>query len=163
MLQQTYSYPIENIQSQSMTILFGLDDEERHILAELGYRAKSFVSYLGKTLTARIQEFVRLNTGYSYNSEDMQLFLQDWFLQLFQCREEKFIGFQEYFAPIPVNFIIIGIDIILAYGHKVIQFSINPQKSAEAFYKALAIKIANDQLQTQVEDAHYYSEIILLD
>ena len=164
MVLQIISYDFDEIlPTQTLTNIISLNDEERHVLAALGYRAKTFAPYLAKTLTVRIQKFVSLNTGCLSNSADIQLYLQDWFLQLFQCREEKFIEFQEYFSPVPVNLIMIGIDIILAYGNKVTQFSINHETAVEAFSKALAIKIANDQLQTQVGESQYYEELILLD
>lgn len=164
MVLQRFAYAHKEIlPTQSLTKSFGLNDEERKVLTDLGYRAKTFAPYLGKTLTDRIQEFVKLNTSYLSSSTDIQLFLQDWFLQLFQCREDKYIEFQEYLSPVPVNLIVVGIDIILAYGHKITQFSISPENAAEAFYKALALKIAHDQLQTQVEQSHFYSELFLLD
>ena len=164
MVLQSFSYVYEEIlPTQPLTNSFSLNDEERYVLANLGYRAKDFAPYLGKSLTDRIQEFAMRNSMYISDSTDMQRYLQDWFLQLFQCREENFIEFQEYISPVPVYIILVGIDIILSYGQKITQYSLNPENAAEAFYKVLAIKIANDQLQTQAELSHYYSDLILLD
>ena len=164
MVLQSLSYVYEEIlPTQPQINSFSLNDEERYVLADLGYRAKSFAPYLGKSLTDRIQEFAFLNSMFISSSTDMQRYLQDWFLQLFQCRDEKFIEFQEYISPVPVNLILVGIDIILSFGQKITQFSINSENAAEAFYKALALKIVNDQLQTQVEVSKYYSDLILLD
>ena len=153
----------ETLPIQSLMNSFSLNDEERYVLADLGYRARSFAPSLGKTLTVRIQQFAIANTGCLSSSEDIQMYLQDWFLQLFQCREEKYIEFQEYFSPVPVNLIVIGIDIILAYGHKITQFSINPEIAVGAFYKMLVLKIANDQLQIQIEESQHFCDLILLD
>ena len=90
MVLQVFSYAFDEIlPPQPLTSLIGLNDEEKQMLANLGYRAKTFAPFLGKTLAFRIQEYARLNTSYLSSSADMQLYLQDWFLQLFQCREEK--------------------------------------------------------------------------
>jgi hypothetical protein len=164
MVLQSFSYVYEDIlPTQPLSNSLSLNDEERYVLADLAYRAKTFAPYLGKSLTDRILEFAILNSMYISSSTDMQRYLQDWFLQLFQCREEKFIEFQEYISAVPVNLILVGIDIIFSYGKKITQFSINPENAAEAFYKALALKIAYDQLHTQVEASQYYSDLILLD
>jgi hypothetical protein len=164
MILQSFAYAYEEfLPTQPLTNSFGLNVEERNVLADLGYRAKTLAPYLGKSLTDRIQKFTILNSMYITSTTDMQRYLQDWFLQLFQCREEKFIEFQEYISPVPINLIVIGIDIIMAYGHKITQFSKNPEIAAEAFYKTLALKIANDQLQIQVEVSQYYSDLILLE
>jgi hypothetical protein len=153
----------EKIPRRPLTTLIGLNYEEVHLLAELGDRAKSSAPFLGKVLADRIQEFSNLNAGYPMSNADTQLYLQDWFLQLFQCREEKYLGFQEYFLCIPLNLVLTGIDVILAYGHEVTQNSLDPERAARAFQKSLALKIAREQLQSQAEEANHFYEMMLLD
>jgi hypothetical protein len=152
----------EQIPPRPLTTLIGLNLKENQLLAELSEQAKTIAPRVGKALTTRIQEFASLNARYPISSTDMQLYLQDWFLQLFHCREEKYLVFHEYFLGIPQNLVITGIDIILTYGEEVVQHSPNPELAVLAFHKALALKIASDQLQSHRDDSQHYFEMLLL-
>jgi hypothetical protein len=158
----SYGYE-EKFPNQSLTALIGLTLEENHLLTDLGEQAKTIAPFLGKALSARILEFAGQNNAYAISRADMQLYLQDWFLQLFQCREEKYIGFHEYYSSIPLNIMITGIDIILAYGEEVIIHSPHPKIATGAFHKALALKITSEQLQSQIGDPQHFYEMMLLD
>jgi hypothetical protein len=153
----------EKIPHQPLTTLIGLNFEETHLLTELSNAAKILAPSLGKELSPRIQEFTGWDTKCTASSTDLQLYLQDWFLQLFQCREEKFIGFQEYFLRVPLNLMFTGIDLILSYGHEVTRFSLHPEAAIRAFHKALALKIVNEQLQLQADEEQHLYGIMLLD
>jgi len=153
----------EGIPRQPLSTLIGLSYAEKSQLAELSNHAKTVAPSLARELATRIQEFSSLNTGSLVNRADMELYLRDWFLQLFQCREEKFIGFQEYVMRIPINLVITGIDVILAYGHEITQRSLNPEDATRAFHKALALKIASEQLQSQADESQHFYEMMLLD
>ena len=162
MLNLSYVYE-EKIPRQPLTALIGLNFAESQLLADLGEQAKTSAPLLGKTLTARIQEFSHLSADNPMNAVEVQPYLQDWFLQIFQCREEKFVDFQEYFLRLPLNLVLTGIDLILNFGYEVTSSSSDPKAAAQAFQKALALKIANEQLQSQAEEAQHFYEMMLLD
>ena len=73
MLRQSFPCVFEEfLPTRSPTNSFSLSDEERYLLAELGYRAKTLATYLGSSLTDRIQEIAILNSIYISSPTDMQ-------------------------------------------------------------------------------------------
>jgi hypothetical protein len=93
----------------------------------------------------------------------MQFYLHDWFLQLFQSKDNGYHKFSESFLRLNQIVLLTGIDIILTYGHGITQYSPNPENATNAFNKALALKIASEQLYSQTNTAQYLYDMMLLD
>ena len=151
------------LQDQSMTVLIGLTFEEDHLLSELSPQAKIIVPKLGKELADLIQQVASPRITQNFYNPDLQLYLQDWFLQLFQSRDDGYLNSQITAERVDLHLLLTGIDMILAYGYEITLCSPNPIGAAKAFYKALALKIASEQLQTQSDTAEHLYEIMLLD
>lgn len=149
----------QTIPNQPLTVLIGLTFEENDLLSELSAQAKAVVPVLGQELSDLIQQFAPR----TMNSKDTQLYLQDWFMQLFQSRDEQYLQSSPIPQRVHLHLLLTGIDMILVYGHEITQCSSNPKRAAKAFHKALALKIASEQLQSQADAAQHLYEIMLLD
>jgi hypothetical protein len=149
--------------AQPVSVLVGLSFEEDRLLTELGDQARDLVPSLGDELIDLIQHCTSPLLFFEVNETDLRLYLQDWFLQLFQTRDEAFLQSKKPFQRIHLHLILSGIDLILAYGNAITQCSDNPKGATKAFHKALALKIASEQLQSQVDTAEHLYNMMLLD
>lgn len=156
----THIYQEANF-AQPLTVLIGLSFTENHLLNELSDQAQTVALHLGSALTARIQQLSYTNLPLS--NTEMQLYLQDWFLQLFQSRDQGYVELSETFPRLNPMLVLTGIDVILAYGHEITKGSANPEAATNAFHKALALKIASEQLQSQTDLAQHLYDMMLLD
>lgn len=148
---------------QPLTVFIGLEPDETKLLIELDSQAQALAPLLGSALSTRIQPFTRSKLTRQMDTAAMRLYLQDWFLQLFQKRDENYLKIP-YFSPQPsLDLILTGIDIILAYGQEITQKSLNPSGATRAFHKALALKISSEQLRSQVDETEHFYEMMLLD
>jgi hypothetical protein len=78
-----------NISTQPLTVMTGLNHTESYLLTEISDHAKNLAPLLGIALLERIK-----HVAYSYDSlpmsqGDIQPYLQNWFLQLFQIRDKS--------------------------------------------------------------------------
>ncbi len=163
MLQNVSHVYEETISAHPLTVLIGLSFEEDHLLTELGAQAKALAPILGEALSDLIQQVAGSHTSYQLNSKDLPLYLQDWFLQLFQSRDDAYIKSFKTLGRVHLHLLLTGIDLILAYGHEITQCSSNPEGATRAFHKALSLKIASEQLQSQVDAAQHLYAMMLLD
>jgi hypothetical protein len=153
----------ETIAPQPLTVLIGLSFTENHLLSELSDHAKTIAPHLGRALTARIQQLAGSYSTLPLSSTELQFYLQDWFLQIFQSRENAYLELSDTFPRINQIVLLTGIDVILTYGHEITQHGSDPEGSTNAFNKALALKIASEHLQTQVDFAEHLYDMMLLD
>ena len=145
----------------SLNVMIGLTVDESRLLAELQEAAKAIAPVFSQALTTRLLQFSSSERGYIGNV-DLHACLQNWFVQLFQM-DRNFQLYRESPPLVPINWLLTGIDMILFCGHEVSQSSPKPELAAKAFYKSLALKIASDQQQFQMDDAQHFLELILLD
>jgi hypothetical protein len=97
------------------------------------------------------------------SSIEMQFYLQDWFLQLFQCRNNGYLELSESLPPLNQIILLTGIDIILTYCHEIAKLSENPGQATDAVYKALAIIIASEQMDSHADLSKHLYDMMLLD
>jgi hypothetical protein len=153
----------ENYPAQPLTVLIGLSFTENHLLTELSDQAQKVAPHLGRALTARIQQLAGAYNTLPLSTNAIQFYLQDWFLQLFQSRDNACLELSETFPRLNQVVLLTGIDIILTYGHEITQRSSDPEAATNAFNKALALKIASEQLQSQADSAQHIYDMMLLD
>jgi hypothetical protein len=136
---------------------------ETQMLVELSEQAKAAAPMLGKVLRARILQFAYAYPMCSMQDTDLALYLQDWFLQLFQVRSEEYFWHHETNYQLPLNLIMTGVDLILSFGYEICQYSLNPKGAIRAFHKALALKVTSGQMASQADAAEHFYELLLLD
>jgi hypothetical protein len=153
----------ETYYAKPLTVLIGLSQTENYLLTELSDQAQTVAPHLGRALTARIQQLTGANLTLPMSNTEMQFYLHDWFLQLFQSKDNGYLKFSESFLRLNQIVLLTGIDIILTYGHGITHYSPNPENATNAFNKALALKIASEQLHSQTNTAQYLYDMMLLD
>ena len=148
---------------QPLTVFIGLNPAETELLVELSSLAKVLAPLLSNALANRIQQFTSIKLIRQMDAGWLRLYLQDWFLQLFQTRDEGILN-APHFSPGPsLDLILTGIDVILSYGNEITQRSSDPAAATLAFHKALALKISSEQLRSQVDETEHLYEMMLLD
>jgi hypothetical protein len=163
MLANTTYFQNKAIFRRAINALVDLSVEENQLLTELRPNAVAVTPALSKALNTRIQQFAEPDQALFTNSLETRLYLQNWFLKLFQYREETSTKSYPDLAPIHLNILLISVDLILAYGHEIAQNSSNPEAAYKAFQKALALKISSEQMQIQADESQHFYEMMLLD
>jgi hypothetical protein len=153
----------ETIADQPLTVLIGLSLTESHLLAELSDHAKTIAPHLSRALTARIQQLTGAYNTLPMSTTEIQVYLQDWFLQLFQSQETSYLELSEIYPRLDQLVLLTGIDMILTYGYEITKCSTNPEAATNAFHKALALKIGSEQLRSQTDTAQHLYDMMLLD
>jgi hypothetical protein len=162
LLDESY-FSRETITVQPLTVLIGLTHMENHLLTELGDHAQTVAPHLGNALAARIQQLAGSYNTFPMRSSEIQAYLRDWFLQLFRGDETSYLAFSEEIPRLNQIVLLTGIDVILTYGYEITKCSSNPEAATNAFHKALALKIASEQLQSQTDTAQHLYDMMLLD
>ena len=163
MLPQMPQLSEPRVTIQPLTVFVGLGSGEIDLLESLESQARTLAPLLGSALAKRIRQTTSAKLADQRNSIWLCLYLQDWFLQLFQQRDEQFLEIPRFFLCPSLDLILTGIDIILAYGYEITQSSPNPSEATRAFHKALALKISSEQLRSQVDETEHLYEMMLLD
>lgn len=148
---------------EPLTVFIGLNSAETEILVELSSLAKALAPMLSSALVNRIQQFASAKLIRQWDADWLHLYLQDWFLQLFQIREEGILNAPRYSPGPSLDLILTGIDVILSYGNEITHRSSDPAAATRAFHKALALKISSEQLRSQVDETEHLYEMMLLD
>ena len=151
------------ISDQTLGTLVGLTYKENHLLTELNDEARKIAPHLARALTARIRQLTGSYQTLTMSNTEIQLYLQNWFLQLFESRESSCLPLSGPFPRLNQIVLLTGIDVILTYSHEITKYSPNPEEAGEAFHKALAVQIASEQLQSQTDTAQHLYDMMLLD
>jgi hypothetical protein len=163
LLDESY-FSRETIAVQPLTVLIGLTYTENHLLTELGDHAQTVAPHLARALAARIQQLAGSYNTLPMNNTEIQSYLGNWFLQLFQGNEASIHPtFSEAFPRLDQIILLTGIDVILTHGYEITKCSSNPEAATNALHKALALKIASEQLQSQTDTTQHLYDMMLLD
>jgi hypothetical protein len=153
----------ETISYQAPHMCIGLSPEEDRLLEALENQAQMIAPHLARALNARIQQLAGSYNTLPMSNLEIQLYLQDWFMQLFKSRDTSYLELSDSVQRINQLVLLTGIDVILMYAQETVKSSSNPEKAFEAFNKALARKIASEQLQSQTVTAQHLYDMMLLD
>ena len=122
----------ETIAPQSPPVFIGLTNQENQLLSGNQKSRSHDRPHLARALATRIQQFAGSYNILPMNHLEIQWYLQDWFMQLFQSRDTSFFD-RARLEKINQLVLLTGIDLILAYAQETIKGSSKPEEAAEAF------------------------------